>query len=396
VALHTARVAQALEHNAEGFRGYDRTLSGELRAYAAALAALPELSAGEMLARLPEVHAGARPSGEWDEHRRAVLPFERPLRNHEEARAWAAERLFDRLTFAADGSQIQPMPDVSVPVAAAQVGWFENPHNPDIPYVKDVRVEVLPPDRVFVERGGLSVFSDQAVSLRRFELEVEVLCEWMDAHAGVRPVPVAFFDGSLVVSFAERFEPGARAVYVRSAVRLLEVSERSRVPIVGYVDNSRARDLATMLGLLQDLGRGESVTDASLLASAMRWGDRTPAWLCDREGILSEYSAEGGEEPMGDRLAFAYLRTSAGHPPARLEFPRWVVEEGRVEDVVEVVRAEAVVGNGYPYALETADAVAVITAEDRRRFYRLFEAFAEKHHIRLRVASKMQSKLRRR
>ena len=34
-------------------------------------------------------------------------------------------------------------------------------------------------------------------------------------------------------------------------------------------------------------------------------------------------------------------------------------------------------GNGYPYAVETADAVAVITMQDRERFYRLLQEFAD-------------------
>ena len=397
--LHTGRAAQALEDNLHRFTGYDRALSGDLSAFRAALCDLPAKSAQELETQLPPGPAGARPTEEWDAHRAPVLPFGVPMRHHEEARTWAAETLFDRITFASDGSQIQPMPDISVPVAAVQIGWFENPHNPNIPYVKDVRVEVLPPDQVFVPRGGVSVFSDQAVSLRRFALEVDVLCEWMQEHAGVRPVPVAFFDGSLVVSFAERLEPETRDFYIAQVVRLLRTSEETRVPLVGYVDDSRARDLTTMLGhLVPTLERGESVTDAGILRGLMRWGDRTPAWTCAREGVLAAYRAGEGEDEvyLGDRVCFVYLKTAEPQVPARLDLPRWIVEEGLVEDVVQVVRAECVVGNGYPYAIETADAVAVITAEDRRRFYGLFEQFAERNGIRLTVASKIQSKGRRR
>ena len=35
--------------------------------------------------------------------------------------------------------------------------------------------------------------------------------------------------------------------------------------------------------------------------------------------------------------------------------------QGLLERVVDVVRAECVAGTGYPYAMETADALAVIT-----------------------------------
>jgi hypothetical protein len=397
--LHAGRAARALESNLHRFAGYDRVLTDGLASYREALAALEGLPAAEIAARLPAGPTGALPSVDWETRRSAVLPFDVELSNHEHAREWAAQTLYDRLTLAADGSQIQPLPDISVPVAAVQVGWFENPHNPDIPYVKDVHVEILPPDEVFVVRNGVSVFSDQAVSLKRFELEVDALCAWMRDHAGVRPLPVAFFDGSLVVSFAENLEPQVREFYVRQAVRLVATSEETRVPLVGYVDNSRARDLVTLLALANpDLLRAELVTDAGLLRPLMRWGDRTPAWVCNREGVLADYKAGEGESAadLSDRVCFLYLKTSAPNVPARLDLPRWVVEEGHTEDVTQIVRAEAVVGNGYPYAIETADAVAVITSEDRRRFYGLFEQFAERNGIRLTVASKIQSKYRRR
>lgn len=396
--LHVGRAAESLERKLAGFTGYDRGLSDDLEAYRRALASLAGRSAAEIRAGLGAGASGALPSEEWDAHRRPVLPFGVPLAHHEEARAWAAEALFDRTTFAADGSQIQPSPDLSVPVAVVQVGWFENPHNPALPYVKDVRVEVLTPDEVAMERNGVADLSEQAVHRRRFALEVDALCDWMHDQAGVRPLPVAFFDSSLVASFAEDLDPESRAFYVERMVRLVAASEDARVPLVGYVDNSRARDLATMLsGLDPSLPRTATATDAEILHGVMRWGERTPAWVCDREGtVLRDYTLDDGERDLGDRLCFLYLKTSAQTVPARLDIPRWVVEEGHVDDVVGIVRAEAVVGNGYPYAIETADATAVITMEDRRRFYALFERFAARNGIGLRVASKIQSKARRR
>ena len=40
-------------------------------------------------------------------------------------------------------------------------------------------------------------------------------------------------------------------------------------------------------------------------------------------------------------------------------------------------RAEVIVGRGYPYAIETADQVAVIQGQDRQQFYRLLQQWAE-------------------
>jgi hypothetical protein len=44
---------------------------------------------------------------------------------------------------AVDGSQIRSDDDFSIPVAAAQVAWFENRRTVDRHYVKDARLEVL-------------------------------------------------------------------------------------------------------------------------------------------------------------------------------------------------------------------------------------------------------------
>lgn len=81
-----------------------------------------------------------------------------------------------------------------------------------------------------------------------------------------------------------------------------------------------------------------------------------------------------------------------GGPPARLEIPRWMVETGCAEDAVDLVRAECVVGMGYPYAIETADALAVISQQDRQRFYALFEQFAQRTGLPLTQARKALSK----
>jgi hypothetical protein len=61
-----------------------------------------------------------------------------------------------------------------------------------------------------------------------------------------------------------------------------------------------------------------------------------------------------------------------------------------------MVRAECIVGTGYPYALETADAVAVIDLQDRERFFRLVQRFTEQSGISLRVSRKSSSKRSRR
>ena len=66
------------------------------------------------------------------------------------------------------------------------------------------------------------------------------------------------------------------------------------------------------------------------------------------------------------------------------------------ESVLNVVRAECLVGNGYPYPAETVDAVAVLNMVDRERFYKLFQEFAQNNNMPLRFSKKSISKRMRR
>jgi hypothetical protein len=124
----------------------------------------------------------------------------------------------------------------------------------------------------------------------------------------------------------------------------------------------------------------------------MGWGDRGQVYVCAREDeVLPEYG------PQARQVCFTYLKTTADGAPARLEFPRWLAEDAtELQRVLNLVRAECIVGNGYPYALETADAVSVISIQDRERFYAAFQQFAEKEGLMLRYSRKALSKRMRR
>ncbi|MEM7348166.1 MAG: DNA double-strand break repair nuclease NurA, partial [Chloroflexota bacterium] len=72
-------------------------------------------------------------------------------------------------------------------------------------------------------------------------------------------------------------------------------------------------------------------------------------------------------------VCFTYLRLTQNRLPARIELPKWLVDEGRTEEIIDLVRAECIIGVGYPYAIETADALAVISHRDRERFYGMIQ-----------------------
>ena len=280
-----------------------------------------------------------------------------------------------------------------MPVGAVQIGWFENPHDAGQHYVKDLSFEILAPQELLGDGDGeAGSFADWQVNWRRFQGECRRLEACMRAYRDRDPKPVCLFDGSLIVSFAAHMLPQDQAYYVRAVSELLATSGACQVPLVGYVDMSYASDLVAMLDTLAGRSAAQRPADGAFLRPLLRWGDRTPAWLCARQDAVQP--PEG--DKYYDQVAFVYLKTTADNPPARLEFPRWLLDGGQLEHVLDVVRAECVIGNGYPYAVETADAVAVITAQDRERFYAALQRFASQEGLPLRFRRKAGSKLGRR
>jgi hypothetical protein len=402
--LVRSKVIAALEAKKERFAGYQVELRDTLDRYREALERLPSLSRAEAESRLEEIPLerdeegrgwpGALPTAEQDRFHDTLISSSHSWNSHEDARAWAKDVLLNTPTFAVDGSQIPPSRDFSVPVGAVQVAWFENPHAPGGQYVKDLTFEVLAPDELAGAEGesGGSDFPDLRVNLRRFEKECRKVVEYMEACQGADPVPLCFFDGSLVVSFARHMRPNLRRDYVNAVTAMLRASQKAQVPLVGYVDTSFARDLVTMLAFLFRLPPAPRLSDGVLLRPPMQWGDRSQAYVCARDDkVLPEYG------PQARGVYFTYLKTTADGAPARLEFPRWLAEDqAKLERVLDLVRAECIVGNGYPYALETADAVAVISLQDRERFYATFQQFSEKEGLSLRYSRKALSKRSRR
>jgi len=422
--LHKGKLQAALNQKRSQFSLFDGSFSDQLNAYRNILETLHTRypSSAQLAQILPPDQpgmpsAGARPTIEFDRwlvnaaynHYRAPhFSFGREFANHEQARQWA-ECIEGVTTVAVDGSQLLPWRDASIPVALVQVGYFINPHMRGRPYIKDVQMEVLAPDEIMEESKTEYAdpdsypYSDMQVTLRRYLLEIETLCRLMaqcaqarDAEAPVHS-PVVFFDGSLVVSFALSMPNPYREHYINSAIALVKTSEELRVPLIGYIDTSYARDIITMLRRVDAL-EGQPVLrdtkkihDALLWQGCLQWGDRTPAMICARNDILTSYGR------YRDRIAFCYLQTTANRGPARLEFPRWMLDEGLVEPVLDVVRAEVIAGlGGYPYAIETADAVSVITMPDRNEFYAHFQDFMQRQGVKFTFSTKSMSKGRRR
>jgi hypothetical protein len=122
------------------------------------------------------------------------------------------------------------------------------------------------------------------------------------------------------------------------------------------------------------------------------WGDRTCFCYSKRSGLNAFLDSDTGKPLVG----FSYLQTTSDSSPARLDIPAWIYEEALLDELLDVVRAECVIGLGYPYALETADQTAVISIRDREVFFRALQEFATREKLDFSVTRKGASKGRRR
>lgn len=386
------------------FRRFAQTQAGDLTDYLEKLQKLTNTRSAEIWEKLKDRDdAGALPSAELDEAKSFSFSFAEKWQNHEEARAWANLILQNRTTFAADGSQLYAEKETSLPVAAIQIGWFENPHDKHQSYEKNAKFSVLSPEKLLSQDEP--VIPETKVGQLRFEAEVEKVEEFLQKKSGWQMrgerMPLAFYDGTLLLSTPHP-KTSLQVSFTNKLVELARFSASTQVPMVGYVDRSYARDL---LSLLDNFEAGaiqseRTLYDATILHAETSnfeqvlkfWGDRTCFCYSKRRGLSAFIDTETDKSIVG----FTYLQTTSDSAPARLDIPSWIYEAELLDEVLDVVRAECVIGLGYPYALETADATAVITMRDREIFLAALQDFANREKLNFSVSRKSASKGRRR
>lgn len=403
--LYRELLTTELDKQREDFRRFAESQAGDLEIYLGKLLRLNQMPYAEALQKLSDRKAGALPSDEFDKWKSFSVSFAEKWSNHEEARAWAFETLKKRTTFAADGSQLFSEREVSLPVGAIQIGWFENPHDETQRYEKNAYFEILSPE-ILLQEQEEPVIPETRVGERRFHAEVEKASEFLRKKQGWQgrgeKMPLAFFDGTLLVSFSLP-QTDLQETFIKKMVGLVKLSRETEVPIIGYVDRSYARDLMNLLDTLDNtaISNKQTLYDANILQASTlshpqtlrNWGDRTCFCFSKRKGLSAFLDEETGAPLVG----FTYLQTtSGGGAPARLDIPAWIYEKGFLDEVLDMVRAECVIGLGYPYALETADATAVITVRDREIFLRALQDFAMREKLAFSVSRKSASKGRRR
>lgn len=392
MVIRSAQVYHLLDQKREAFAAFDLNITEKRQLYRQAMAQLCTWSSLEIAEQLSQMSApGALATAEWDLYRSWCVPFPYQWSNQQESLEWVNPTIQNVPTFAVDGSQLYLDKEISLPIALVQIGWYENHHCQEGRFEKDIALDIMTPKDLGASNSGEP--RAQVINLRRTQMEIERLVQYLGS---AETSSLAFFDGALVATFAEPFEPDVQDRYVQAILELLRTSETERAPLVAYIDTTYTRDLTHMLQHLFHLPEAPQIHDAQLLEGQLSWGERTPLFICARsgtqqghQGILTSY------QEMRDRIGFVYLKTHDTFP-VRLEFPLWIAEANLLDWVIDIVRCEVIIGKGYPYVIETADQVALLRAEDRHSFIRVLQDWSQRENLPLRLSRKTISKMQRR
>jgi hypothetical protein len=407
--FYSERVAAELQEFTEEIRHFGRDDEEAVDEYRAAFEdALDEYEWEPLREELgPERYPGGLPTPEWDDYEQPVVPFTPSASwdNHEAVNEFAKDVLEGVTTVAADGSNLGPTEEFTVPLGLVQVAWCANHHHQDGDYDEGVNTRLLGPHEVTQEsdeEDGVLYPDGRAPGHERYNDEGETIVECIERYADCEPPAVVFYDGPLVPSFANTYDPEIRDGYYRETMsRVLAASEHHRVPVVGYTAGSGRTNVTKLLRRTyrDRLVDHPFVADTRLFeAFTTNWGDRSLLFVNRQDGATDAMSAtyRGEEYEFAEDVLFGYVDVPGDGTMDHVELPGWIHRDGLVEYVFDVIRAEASVGRGYPELLQQADANAVLDAEAKRQFLALVQEFADEQDLPIEWDAKALSKERRR
>ncbi|HID26834.1 MAG TPA: DNA double-strand break repair nuclease NurA [Methanosarcinales archaeon] len=355
---------------------YKREISREMIDYQNALSKINYADV-ELNKKLPK-YSGAKLLEEGE----LIKKFKENWNSRSEAIEWVDKILSGVNVGGVDGSQIYPDKNFEIPIAAVQICTVHNKHTIDKNYHIAISTNIITPDEF--EKHQVYAFGKDLVDARRFADECNGLIKLMQEHKKI----YTLLDGTLVVSHIKAMNQNIKDIYIKALKKLFRASYRTRNPIIGYVDTSQSRDLVLMMSFLFNLTKTNKLLDSILLEKYLNWGDRTKAFLCDRDdrhggktSVLDMY------DEFRDGVAFFYIRMSRGLPN-RVEFPRWIVEVGETEKIANIVRAETILRGDYPDILLRAHEMVAIKEKEHNLFFGMLENFCKIHGIPIKRSAK--------
>ncbi len=397
---------QELQKKRKNFNKFNKELSDEFLILQKHTPKIFALNYDEVIKQISQKSnpCGAIPSKEYKNG--LYIPFPEIFLNLPEMITWAKKILFNKTVVATDGSQIYTSQEYSIPVALIHVACCRNDHSIEKKYSKNTTIKILSPEELLLEESGRKrkIFSQEPVDCERFKMECDLLTKEMElVENNIPKINQAYFiiDGSLILSFIDRFNPKIQEGHLQSLKNTITKSRKTKYPLIGYVDSSRAKDVVNMIASLSPMNIRSInyISDSTviekyirnILGNNMKFGDRTCSFICDRnDPVYKKYPSE-----IGQKIAFFYIKLNS-EQLVRVEFPDSILnKEERIDELANIIIAESIIGQGYPHIIDQVHHAAVIHAKERSKFYRVFQKFCMDEELQFRIFNKARSKQRR-
>lgn len=372
--LDLKNISRQFDENLSAIRSYDAERSHLTEEYRSDLDRLKIIDPG-MNRDLPP-YSGAKLLEGGD----LVHPFRFTWKNRSHAMEWVDSVLSGVPVGAVDGSQIYSSKNYEIPLAVIQISKIFNRHvNGD--HKQETDVSIITPDEF--DEASVYSFGTEFVDARRFSMECDGIIDLLKEHENI----FVLLDGALLISHINVLNRNMRQLYIKGVTDLLEASEKTGNPVIGFIDTSMPRDITLMMHFLFGL-RKSKLSDVHLFSN-MDWGERTAAFRCDRDDRRGDESGSVLDNygRFRDKLAFFYIKTGSSLP-SRVEFPSWIHEKNLTDKIADIIRAECIIRRNYPDILIRAHDAAVIRTNEHGLFYSMLENFCHVHGIRLNRSAK--------
>lgn len=301
-----------------------------------------------------------------------AVPLKKSFTDINEMKEWAASVLDGKVVVGVDGSQVYVTSDFNIPVGLARAGAFWVQYSSEqSTYGSDSLSED------YVGPGALENIEDGEpmhqinVDIKRLALEIELASRLVKKFTEAEVPTYLMMDTPLLLRYIHWAENKVKKAMCKTMTQLLDVCEQYHVPLVGYTDYSLARDLTPVIESFIQKEPTFQVSDAAIIAPLLEeagFGSRTPAFQIHHRFLDTFYGRHR------DEIGFFYQKVHSDLP-VRIEFPRWVHRLGKIQELAEVIAAQTVLGEGYPYVLLRAHETAILEAEDREHFYAVVSWF---------------------
>lgn len=328
-----------------------------------------------MNVRLPP-YSGAK----FLETGKLIHPFPFNWKNRHEAMEWVDSVLSGIAVGAVDGSQIYSDKNFEIPVAVIQTSSVFNRHTAS-DYKQETGAAIITPAEF--EAASVYSFGSEYVDARRFSMECDTIIRLMKEHEKL----YILLDGALILSHINVLNRNIREIYINAIVKLLSASRETHNTVIGFIDTTMPRDITLMMHFLFGLKKTK-LSDTHLFSNLL-WGERTAAFLCDRDDRRGEVSSSVLDNYglFKNSIAFFYMRLGNGLP-ARVEFPAWVPEKDDIDKIADIIRAQCIIRGNYPDILMRAHDAAVIKMSEHDLFYGMFDNFCRAHGIKINKSAK--------